>query len=297
MSDLKNSLLVNKQVPEFIREEYPLFITFLEAYYEYLETKQGTEKNDLLAKAKDIRYISDVDQSIVDFEDSFFNTYATLIPKDAQVDKAFLIKNVLPLYLSKGSEKAFKLLFRMLFNDEVEILLPKNNVLRASDGKWTVDNILRVETDIRSVYTANGNTSVNATSSGNTTFSLAQEVNIDEIVVYVNDTLKTYATDYYIRKESKKLIFNTAPAANAEVKVVYTDFNIDLLNNRQLIGLTSGATALIEKAAKRIITDQLNLGFPFEIFISDKTLVSAFENGEEVQIAIIDFISVNKLDI
>jgi hypothetical protein len=288
MSDLKNSLLVNKQVPEFIREEYPLFITFLEAYYEYLETKQGTEKNDLLAKAKDIRYISDVDQSIVDFEDNFFNTYATLIPKDAQVDKAFLIKNVLPLYLSKGSEKAFKLLFRMLFNDEVEILLPKNNVLRASDGKWTVDNILRVETDIRSVYTANGNTSVNATSSGNTTFSLAQEVNIDEIEVYVNDTLKTYATDYYIRKESKKLIFNTAPAANVEVKVVYTDFNIDLLNNRQLVGLTSGATALIEKAAKRIITDQLNLGFPFEIFISDKTLVSAFENGEEVQITIID---------
>jgi len=288
MSDLKNSLLVNKQVPEFIREEYPLFITFLEAYYEYLETKQGTEKNDLLAKAKDIRYISDVDQSIADFEDSFFNTYATLIPKDAQVDKAFLIKNVLPLYLSKGSEKAFKLLFRMLFNDEVEILLPKNNVLRASDGKWTVDNILRVETDIRSVYTANGNTSVNATSSGNTTFSLAQEVNTDEIEVYVNDTLKTYATDYYIRKESKKLIFNTAPAANAEVKVVYTDFNIDLLNNRQLVGLTSGATALIEKAAKRIITDQLNLGFPFEIFISDKTLVSAFENGEEVQTTIID---------
>jgi hypothetical protein len=288
MSDLKNSLLVNKQVPEFIREEYPLFITFLEAYYEYLETKQGTEKNDLLAKAKDIRYISDVDQSISDFENNFFNTYATLIPNDVQVDKAFLIKNVLPLYLSKGSEKAFKLLFRMLFNDEVEILLPKNNVLRASDGKWTVDNILRIETDIRSIYTANGNTSVNATTSGNTTFSLAQEVNNDEVEVYVNDVLKTYATDYYIRKESKKLIFNTAPSANAEVKVVYTDFNIDLLTNRQLTGLTSGATALIEKAAKRIITDQLNLGFPFEIFISDKTLVSSFRNGEEVQTKIID---------
>ena len=288
MSDLKNSLLVNKQVPEFIREEYPLFITFLEAYYEYLETKQGTEKNDLLAKAKDIRYISDVDQSISDFENNFFNTYATLIPNDVQVDKAFLIKNVLPLYLSKGSEMAFKLLFRMLFNDEVEILLPKNNVLRASDGKWTVDNILRIETDIRSIYTANGNTSVNATTSGNTTFSLAQEVNNDEVEVYVNDVLKTYATDYYIRKESKKLIFNTAPSANAEVKVVYTDFNIDLLTNRQLTGLTSGATALIEKAAKRIITDQLNLGFPFEIFISDKTLVSSFRNGEEVQTKIID---------
>ena len=48
MSDLKTSLLVNRQVPEFVREEYPLFITFLEAYYEYLETKQGTQINDLI---------------------------------------------------------------------------------------------------------------------------------------------------------------------------------------------------------------------------------------------------------
>jgi hypothetical protein len=55
MSDNKVSLLINRQVPEFIREEYPLFITFLEAYYEYLETKQGTQINDLIATAKDLR--------------------------------------------------------------------------------------------------------------------------------------------------------------------------------------------------------------------------------------------------
>ena len=48
MSDFKTSLLVNRQVPEFIREEYPLFIAFLEAYYEYLETQQGSQKNDLI---------------------------------------------------------------------------------------------------------------------------------------------------------------------------------------------------------------------------------------------------------
>ena len=151
MSDLKTSLLVNRQVPEFIRDEYPLFITFLEAYYEYLETKQGTQLNDLTQRAKDLRYISDVDESIADFENNFFNTYATLLPKDVQVDKAFLIKNVLPLYLAKGNEKSFKLLFRMLFNDEVDIILPKNSVLRVSDGKWTVDNILKIEDNIRNI--------------------------------------------------------------------------------------------------------------------------------------------------
>ena len=287
MSDLKTSLLVNRQVPEFVREEYPLFITFLEAYYEYLETKQGTQINDLTTKAKDLKYLSDVDSSIEDFESNFFNSYATLIPKDVEVDKAFLIKNVLPLYLAKGSESAFKLLFRMLFNDEVNIILPKNNVLRASDGKWIIDNVLRIETDIRSLYTANGNTSVNAVASGNTTFLLAQEPTDGDVSVYVNDVLKTELTDYFFRKETKKLIFYTAPSANSEVKIVYSDFNIELLNNRKVTGVTSGATALIEKATERIITDQLNLGFPFELFINDKTLLGSFQQGEMVEVDIV----------
>jgi hypothetical protein len=287
MSDLKTSLLVNRQVPEFVREEYPLFITFLEAYYEYLETKQGTQKNDLTTKAKDLKYLSDVDLSIEDFESNFFNSYATLIPKDVEVDKAFLIKNILPLYLAKGSESAFKLLFRMLFNDEVDIILPKNNVLRASDGKWIIDNVLRIETDIRSLYTANGNTSVNAVASGNTTFLLAQEPTDGDVLVYVNGVLKTELTDYFFRKETKKLIFYTAPSANSEVKIVYSDFNIELLNNRKVTGITSGATALIEKATERIITDQLNLGFPFELFINDKTLLGTFQQGEIVEVDIV----------
>ena len=278
MSDNKVSLLINRQVPEFVRDEYPLFITFLEAYYEYLETKQGTQINDLTSVSKKLRNLSDVDDSIEDFEQQFFNSFATYLPKDVTVDKAFLIKNVLPIYLSKGSEGSFKLLFRMLFSEELELIYPKNNILRASDGKWTVDNILRIDTDIRSVYTATGNTS----------FSLAQQVNNDEIEVYVGGVLKTITTDYFIRKESKKLVFNTAPSANSEVKVIYTNFDIALLKNRQVTGVTSGATAIIEKSVKRIITDRLNLGFPFELFISNKTLVGTFSGGEEIQTTIID---------
>jgi hypothetical protein len=38
MSEFKNSILVSQQVPEYIRDEYPLFVNFLEAYYEFLET-------------------------------------------------------------------------------------------------------------------------------------------------------------------------------------------------------------------------------------------------------------------
>jgi hypothetical protein len=74
---------------------------------------------------------------------------------------------------------------------------------------------------------------------------------------------------------------------NYNQKIIYSDFNIELLNNRKVTGITSGATALIEKATERIITDQLNLGFPFELFINDKTLLGSFEQGEVVEIDIV----------
>ena len=279
MSFANTSILINRQVPEFVREEHPLFITFLEAYYEYLEQKQTGQLNNLTQKAKDLRYLSDVDYSLDEFEDSFFNTYASLLPKDVSVDKEFLIKNVLPLYLAKGNEASFKLLFRMLFNDEVDILQPRNNVLRASDGKWTVDNVLRIETDIRSIYTGNGS---------NNTFLLAQTSGSGEIDVEVNGVTKTEGTDYYIRKESRKVIFITPPAANSSVKIFYNNFDITGITNRKVTGVTSGATALVERASQRIITDRLNFGLPFELFINTKTLIGEFQNGETITTDIID---------
>ena len=279
MSDLKTSILVSQQVPEYVNDEYPLFVSFMEAYYEFLETAQGTQKNNVLELSKDLRYISDVDISINAFERSFFDMYASLIPRDVKVNKETLIKNVLPLYLARGNEKSFKLLFRLLFGDEVEVLLPKNNVLKASDGQWTIDNILKLETDIRSTYVANGS---------NTVFYLAQSVDVGDISVYVDDILKTLDTNYTIRKESRKLVFNTAPTANSVIKAVYSNFDVTLLNNRKITGLTSGASAVIERATKRIITDRLNLGLPFELFIDKKSLSGLFTSGEQVVTDIID---------
>lgn len=279
MSFANTSILINRQVPEFVREEYPLFITFLEAYYEFLEQKQTGQKNDLTQQAKNLRNISDVDLSIDNFENSFFNTFASLVPRETEVNKEFLIKNLLPLYLAKGNEAAFKLLFRLLYNDEVSIHLPKDNILRLSDGKWSIDNLLKIKTDIRSIYTGNGS---------NTTFFLAQQISSGDIDVYVNGSIQQENVDYVVRKETKKIIFNSAPSANSIIKVDYSDFDIELLTNRKITGLSSGATAIVERAVSRLITDRLNFGLPFELFINSKTLVGSFENGEEIESSIID---------
>jgi hypothetical protein len=281
MSEQKVSLLINHQVPEFVRDEYPMFIRFLEAYYEFLENKQTGKNNDLNVKSKDLRYVSDVDYSIGQFEDNFFNTFADLLPKDVQVDKAFLIKKLLPFYLAKGNEKSFKLIFRLLFDEEVEIIQPKSNILRASDGKWVVEKAFRIAQDVYSTYTANGNTSSSATASGNTIFKMAQIASSSEIGVYVNDVLQT--SGYNVRRESKKVVFTTAPSANSEIKILYNDFDYAILQNRKITGTTSGATAIVERVGQKT----LSTGSAFELYVNDKTLAGTFENGENATLNII----------
>ena len=271
-TDYKTSILVNRQLPEFVRDEYPLFQSFLEAYYEFLEQQQGTEQNDLITKAKDLRYISDVDYSIDEFEQQFFNTFAALFPRDVSVDKAFLIKHVLPLYLSKGSEKSFKLLFRMLYGQELDVSYPKNNILRASDGKWLIENIVKVTTDIYSYYTGNGSTKE---------FYLIQIVGQSVVTVYVNDVLQT--SGYYVHKESQKIVFDSAPANNSTIKVYYSNLNYDVFTNRKIHGVTSGASAIVEKVLSRFINNDLVI----ELFVNSKTLVGNFEFGEKLTVDII----------
>ena len=279
MTDNKVSILINRQVPEFVREEYPVFISFLEAYYEFLENKQGTQKNDLTTKSKELKYISDVDSSIEEFEEQFLNSYATFLPKDTAVDKATLIKNLLPLYLSKGSEASFKLLYRLMFGQELEVSYPKDNIFRASDGKWTIENTLKVSSNFHSYYTGNGT---------NKQFKILQELDSSEISVYVNDVLQT--TGYNVRKESKKVVFNTAPITGSAIKILHKTLDKSIFTNRKVTGEVSGATALVERVSNRISNGESIV----ELYINDKTLTGSFINGESILIDVfVDDVLVN----
>ena len=263
--DEKTSILVSRQVPEFVRDEYPLFVTFLEAYYEFLENKQGIKQNDLLTEAKKLKTVFDVDESIDDFEEYFFNTYASLIPVDVQGNKELLIKNILPLYQAKGSENSFKLLFRFLFAEEPIITYPKNNILRASDGKWKIDKTIKVTTNISSFYIADGNTKE---------FKIISPLESTGLDVYINDVLIT--TGFKVLKEYNLIVFDNNLSVNSELEIFYDSIERTLFNNRKLVGQSSGATTVVENGFRR----NLNNREVLELFIDDKTTVGTFSIGE-----------------
>lgn len=264
MTNLKTSSLVYKQVPEFVRDEYPKFVSFLEAYYEFLEEKQGTQNNDLINKSKTLRDISNVDESLDDFENNFYEKFAALLPRETEVRKDILFKNLNRLYLSKGNIESYKFLFRLLFNEEVQIIEPKNEVLKASSSVWSVENSLRIDpNELYLVQTGNGT---------KTTFLLPSS-NFTVRAVLVNGV---QTNDYVVNQTYKKIIFNTAPVNNATIKIYFNNFDFSLFVNRKITGKVSRASAIVERFAVSLISNR-NIE---DLYVNSKTLIGNFENGE-----------------
>ena len=222
MTDKKFSTLVAESLPQFIREDYPMFVDFVEAYYEFTEqNKQPTDvlKNLLAdqdidttsfgskilklevgsggyfigeivyqgasigeAFAKGIVHAWDGDSqklevknvigqfntgygnitgvssgaswgmvdldafnsSINDFITWFRKEFIPSIPQEIITDPRTLIKYARQFYKAKGTQKSYKLLFNILFGENVEFYYPWKDLLRPSDAKWVQNRTLRV---------------------------------------------------------------------------------------------------------------------------------------------------------
>jgi len=124
MSRTQLSSVVSRQIPEFIREDYPTFVAFVEAYYEYLQ-EQGVD----LSTARDID--ETLDEFVLEFKKELAHNLPNIVG-----DERFLLTHIKDQYLSKGSEASYKLLFKLLFGKNVELTYPGTQMLRASDGRW-----------------------------------------------------------------------------------------------------------------------------------------------------------------
>tara|TARA_Y100000034_G_scaffold137029_1_gene218852 strand:+ start:5252 stop:6595 length:1344 start_codon:yes stop_codon:yes gene_type:complete len=135
----KISTLVEQQFPDFIREEGPKFVAFLEAYYEWMEqTGNAVDVSQNILSYRDID--STLDEYIQFFEDDFLIN----IPRNHLTNTPNMLKNIISFYRSRGSEKSYNFLFHILYDDNVEFYYPGEDILRASDGNWVLWEILTV---------------------------------------------------------------------------------------------------------------------------------------------------------
>ena len=127
---------VAHQVPNYVQANYPAFVEFVQAYYDWLKNEYSPYS---------IENIINLDETPDEFLTYFKRQLARDIPEDIHFSKKLFYQRIKDLYSAKGTEAAYKLLFRLVYGQESEITYPSSQILRASDGRWRQDISIFVE--------------------------------------------------------------------------------------------------------------------------------------------------------
>lgn len=139
-TDKNISAFIESQVPEYLREEGPKLVSFLKAYYEWMETT-----NQVTDASKNLLTNQDIDTTnLSKFYEYFRREVMVDFPQDILADKRLVTKRIKDLYRSKGSKLSYKLLFRILYDEDIEFINPSDFILRTSDGRWSKDAFIRL---------------------------------------------------------------------------------------------------------------------------------------------------------
>jgi len=133
------SPLIQSQFPAFYEAEGPNFILFVKAYYEWLE-----EDGNAVGEARNLFDYRDIDNTLTEFLSHFQQKYLYGIPFNVIANKRLLLKHIFDVYRSKGSLQCYKLLFRLIYNEDIDIYNPSYDIFIPSDGTWTEPKYIEV---------------------------------------------------------------------------------------------------------------------------------------------------------
>jgi len=133
------SALIDSFVPEYIRQEFPDLIKFVEAYLNYLEDVHGSAYyENTLPSQRDIELQEE------NFLREIESEIGLYVPREYEASPRLFYNKITDLWRSKGSKEAIESFFRLFLNDPVRIKFPWDRVLKPSDGVWNEDVKLRV---------------------------------------------------------------------------------------------------------------------------------------------------------
>lgn len=128
---------IPSQFPAVYQEDGALFVEFIKAYYEYVDSELPKFRDGFYARNVDT---ADFDKFLLFYKDK----YMADMPYEGSVDLRFIIKHITDFYRRKGTEESLRLFFRMFFDEEVELFYPASSILKPSDSKFGSDTYLEM---------------------------------------------------------------------------------------------------------------------------------------------------------
>ena len=177
--------IVDDLVPEHVSHNYPGMMHALKVYCDFLE---HTNNAGHYLNTIDIQ--RDIDRIESNLLQQLQKEVGVAIPRTFAADPRHLYKRLTAYYRSRGTPESIKDFFQILFNDEVELYFPKDDMLVPSDGKWydrSIDTIAHPENySSLFTFTLGSNSTTVAGLDDN-----SRKLIYDNPIIFVNDVHRT----------------------------------------------------------------------------------------------------------
>lgn len=144
--NITQHFVTNQNIPEYIKTNHEMFDTFIQAYYEWLENNNDSENSNYSDVYKAVGNpgwivnngdkVVDIDATIDEFVEYFAKEVCPIAIDEIQTNPKFFLKKIRDIYLAKGTPNAFKLFFKLYYNDNIDVFETGDTILRTSDGKY-----------------------------------------------------------------------------------------------------------------------------------------------------------------
>lgn len=195
-------------IPAYIRESAPEFTEFLVSYYKYLE-EEG-EVSELIRFQENLYGFKDD----ADYVRKFLRGLGFDVGADINLEADLQYRLINDFFAMRGTEPSLKLMFRMLFNEDVNVEYPRDKLLYLSSANYT-KNIFIITTAPNNIIIPD---TTFAGVTGLTSRSTATVENIDVIVSDKKYLLIecSFASDSFVVDEV--------------IRIMFKDQNIDVVN-------------------------------------------------------------------
>mgnify|MGYP001201813471 CR=1 FL=1 len=226
---------------------------------------------------------ADVDNTLYEFLDNMRDEFMNAIPDTlaSGINKRTLIKNIKDLYAAKGTSEGHKLFMRMLLGEESEIFYPNIYMMRASQGDWESNTIIRAG----AVGASRGDEVVNQLITGGTSGATAI---VENAVTKVeqNENFNDSVIEFTVANIQGTFVDGETITGLSTVKDVVISFTLfgivsDTAITNDGILYTNGEEVDVELVGNQFATieiDGVNTGSVSELFV--ETAGTGYEVGD-----------------
>ena len=215
--------LINQYIPSQFPSFYNgpegnTYVSFVKAYYEFLE-----QSNNVIYHSRNLQNYNDIDQTPDEFLQYFKDQYLGSLPADIMVNERLLIKHIQDLWRATGTKKGYELLFRILFNEDIEFYYPGQNLFKPSNNTWVENGYIEVS-DNPYLPQLIGTTIYSASTGSNAVVEDFNVITVNNKIINVLILSKINGSfkygDYILSESISELIISNSPRVTGSLSAV-----------------------------------------------------------------------------